>query len=518
MQIKNFKFTPENIIYILLAVSFFIGLRHALPMLTVVGDEMYFVGGVLRAMENHTILPAMGDVPYGILTYFANYFLIGIFLIILCPVYGFSLASLKLSLVMQPEIVYLIPRILSAFVSIGLLFIFNKILKKEFPDSRIRIFLLLLLFTNMLTTLILHTGKVWVASVFLALLSFYYLYRSLDAPKNKYIFLSIFFVFLAVANLPFFGFAFINLPILFFYHKKLRKRIIYYTFISLVIFTIILALNFSSTKTLIINQLTNYNPILGETIISDNLSVPASFWLNFKKILAFFPLLLITLLIIIKNKIKNKPLFIMAGLYFLAYYISLSILGTWSTSLDSYIRYSFPLAFFLILIISSFNIKFKKIFYFIALISLIYFIPTLYFLSAPTTFNQARNWIIKNLNQENIIIVNNINHLELPKNKASYELLTDYYCASKCQNVIEHDLNQEYKYIATDKYVRDDIKMPAGKEIYYLDYQTGDGQLMSSFTNPTESSFNLDGRMANYFDFAFFRIKNFGPDIYIYKK
>jgi len=140
MQIKNFKFTPENIIYILLAVSFFIGLRHALPMLTVVGDEMYFVGGVLRAMENHTILPAMGDVPYGILTYFANYFLIGIFLIILCPVYGFSLASLKLSLVMQPEIVYLIPRILSAFVSIGLLFIFNKILKKEFPDSRIRIF------------------------------------------------------------------------------------------------------------------------------------------------------------------------------------------------------------------------------------------------------------------------------------------------------------------------------------------------------------------------------------------
>ena len=518
-QIKNFKFTPENIIYFLLAVSFFIGLWHALPMLKVVGDEMYFVGGVLRAMENHTILPAAGDVPYGILTYFANYLLIGIFLIILFPVYGFSLASLKFSLVMQPEIIYLIPRILSAFVAIGLLILFNKILKKEFQDSRTRIFLLILLFTNMLTTLILRTGKVWVLSVFLVLFSFYCLYQALNsAHKNKYIFLSILFSFLTVANLPFFAFAFINLPILFIYHKKSRKKIIKYIFIPLIIFAIILSLNFSSTKTLIINQLTNYNPILDETIISDNLSVLASFWLNFKKIIVFFPLLLLTLLLVIKDKIRNKPLFIIAGLYFLAYYISLFILGTWSTHLYSYIRYSFPLLFFLILIIASFNIKFKKIFYFIIFISFIYFIPTLYFLSAPTTFNQARNWIIKNLNQENIVIVNNINHLELPKNKASYELLTDYYCASKCQNVIEHNLNQEYKYITVDKYVRDDIKMPQDKEIYYLDYQTGDGQLISSFTNPTASSFNLDGHMANYFDLDFFRIKNFGPDIYIYEQ
>jgi len=66
--------------------------------------------------------------------------------------------------------------------------------------------------------------------------------------------------------------------------------------------------------------------------------------------------------------------------------------------------------------------------------------------------------------------------------------------------------------------VRDDIKMPQDKEIYYLDCQTGDGQLISSFTNPTASSFNLDGHMANYFDLDFFRIKNFGPDSYIFER
>ena len=56
------KLNLEKIIIGLLIISFFIGLWYALPMLKLVGDEMYFVGGVLRSMESQTILPAAGEV------------------------------------------------------------------------------------------------------------------------------------------------------------------------------------------------------------------------------------------------------------------------------------------------------------------------------------------------------------------------------------------------------------------------------------------------------------------------
>jgi dolichol-phosphate mannosyltransferase len=516
-QVKNFELTSEKSIYIIIGISFFIGLWHALPLVKVVADEMYFVGGVLRAMESHSILPHINDVPYGILTYFLNYILIGIFLVILLPFYSLSIGSLKIFLVSSPHIIYFIPRLVSALIAIALLSLFVKILSKEFKDYRVRVFLIFLLFSNMLTTLILHTGKVWVLSIVLVLLSFYYLYRSIGEPKNKYIFLSILFSFLAVVNLPFFAFAFINLPILFIHHRGSRKKIIKYTLISLVVFILILSLNFGSTMTLLFKQLTDYNPILEPINDSDNLSVIASLWLNIKKVLVFFPLFLLTLLLVASSRIRNKSLFVISIIYFLAYFISLSVLGTWSTDLYSYIRYSFPLGFFLILIIASFNIKFKKIFYAPALISLIYFIPTLYFLSMPTTLNQARNYILNNLNEQNTVIKNEIRTLELPKNKKTYQMYSEYYCASKCQNTLEENLNNEYEYVVIDKYTRSDIYLPPeGIDIYNVDF-TNRGEVIAEFINSPDDEFSLDGHMANYFDLNFFRIKNFGPDIYIYK-
>lgn len=529
-SIKDFRLNLLNITFILLGLSFFIGLWHALPMLKVVGDEMYFVGGVLRAMENHSLLPLANDVPYGTLTYFLSYFSIAGYLIILLPFFEFSLANLKSYLIIHPEIVYIIPRILSAFLAIGYLALFNKILKKQFEDIRPRLFLIILLFTNMLTVLILHTGKMWVLSMLLVLISFYYLHQALKSNKankhsklNKSIFLSILFAFLALANLPFFAFALINIPILFiffFKDKPIRRKVIHSTLISLIIFTILISLNFSATRTLIINQLTNYNPILDSSVLNTNLTIPASLWLNLQKILVFFPLFLLTLLIVVKNKIKDKPLFLISLVYLLAYYLSMSILATWPTGLDEYIRYLFPIGFFLILIIASFNLYFKKYYHLITLISLVYFIPTLYFLSVPTTLNQARHWVVDNLNQPDSVIVNQIAHLDLPKNKESYQLLADYYCASKCQNIIDQNLNQSYQYLIFDKYVKPDIPIPQTDSLYYIQYESGTNpnlELVASFTNATHKGFTLDGRMANYFDWDFFHLKNFGPDIYIYQ-
>ena len=171
---------------------------------------------------------------------------------------------------------------------------------------------------------------------------------------------------------------------------------------------------------------------------------------------------------------------------------------------------------------ASFNLKFRWFFYPITAISLIYYGFTLYFLSVPTTLNQARDWVTANLNQPGVVIHNQIRDLELPKNKSSYLLTQDYYCSSKCQAIIEYDLNQDFKPVIIDKYTRPDAVVADGAIQYEItDEPSADisRQLVADFGNHLSSGdFNLDGRMANYFDFDFFRIKNFGQDVYVWQK
>lgn len=60
--VKNYFVGRERAIVTLLCISFFVGIWHALPLLNVVTDEWYFVGGVVRAMEHHTFIPLPNDV------------------------------------------------------------------------------------------------------------------------------------------------------------------------------------------------------------------------------------------------------------------------------------------------------------------------------------------------------------------------------------------------------------------------------------------------------------------------
>ena len=532
-ELKKIRFNLENFVYGLLILSFFIGLRHAFPMLKVISDEMYFVGGVLRAMENFTIFPGAGDVPYGLLTYYLNYILIAKFLILSLPFFQFNLESLKSNLIQSPEIIYLIPRVLSAILAIFYLIIFAKIFKKEFSDWKIRIYLVLILFTNMLTVLVLRTGKMWVLSMLLTLLSFYYLYRALnyrDQPESsvlsRSITLSIIFSFLAVTNFIFNAIFLINIPILlifFWSNQGLRKKIIFSTIFGVLIFVLITLTNLAGIKELLVNQFTYYRPLGENEISAQNLSVFASFIMYLKRLVLFFPVILLTLLLAISQKIKNQKLLMIASAYFLVYFLMISFIGTWSAQIYSYIHYSFPFAFFLVLIISSLDLKFSKIFYFLGLISLVYFIFSLYYLSLPTTYNEAANWILKNLNQKETIIINEIRNLDLPKNKSSYLLTAENYCASICQNVIANDLNKEFLPLVIDKYSKADWPKEVDqktKENFVITDKlltASDFELEASLTNPIEIGFSADGKMANYFDFDFFKIKNFGPNIYIYR-
>ena len=184
-----------------------------------------------------------------------------------------------------------------------------------------------------------------------------------------------------------------------------------------------------------------------------------------------------------------------------------------------------PLGFFLTLLIASFNFNFRKYFYLISAVSLVYFSFLLYYLSGPTTFNQAYDFARKNINQENVVIVNQVWELQLPKNKPSYLLEKENFCATKCRNTITYDLNRYFQPLVIDRHTQEDVAISPDATVYYFEnnQQVNLGlELVASFennlTSKTKEFFSVDSRLANYFDFDFFRIKNFGSNIYVYRK
>jgi len=528
------KSNIEKVTLFLLGLSFFIGIWHALPMLNVINDEMYFVGGVLRAMESHSILPVVNDVPYGTITYFLNYILFAVFLMLALPFFRFDLLKLKTFLVQSPEWAYLIPRFLSACLALIMLFLFYRFLKKEFEDKKVRLFLLILLFTNIITALILHTGKMWVLSTLLVILSFFYLYRALQGKDGdqrrltRNILLSILFSFLALANFPLNLYSLINLPILFFFFRKDRKvcfAIIKYFIIGLVVFIIVTLTNFSGIKNQIISVFTDFHPMV--TADQWSLSVLAkSFSLYFIKLIRLFPLLIITLLLALKSKVRNRNLLVLSIIYFIVNFVTISVAANGAyLGLTSKLRYLFQLGFFLVLAIASFDLKFSKKLYIIGGISLVYYIFTIYCLSVPTTYNQAYEWIKNNYGNQEIVIVNKTLgvQLQLPKNKKSYLLIDEKYCATKCLNTLEYDLNSDFKPVVIDEKSRETIDVFAlDKDLYFIESAATSSkkvQLVKFFGNKINDSlyYSVDSNMGNYFDLNYFKIKNLGSNIYIYK-
>lgn len=524
------KINFEKIFFILLGITFFIGIWHAFPMLNIVNDEMYFVGGVLRAVEHHTIVPLVDDVPYGTLTYLLNYPMTIVTLVVMFPFFHFSISALKLFLIQSPDLMYLSLRFLSVLLSLVILFIVNKILKKEIEDKKTRLFLIVLLFTNIITTVILHTGKVWVLSILLVLCSFYYLYKAVadkaEVYKDKlkkHIFLSILFSFLAVSNFPLFIFSLVNIPLFLFFFRKdkeLLKSIVKYVVVGFIVFALIILFNFEGIR----NQLGTVNTDFhsaGGNIIKIISILINSVTVYSKKLMMLFPLTILTLLFVVKNKIRNLSLFIISLAYFFAYSSVALVVAFWPAGdLSLLLRYMFPLGFFLIFIIASFNIKFKKAFYVIAGVSLIYYIFTLYYLSIPTTYNQTYNWVNNSLGDKKVLIINSVQELDLKKNKESSLLIRKISCATKCQNIINFDLNKNFQFVVLDKESEYFDFSKLRNDIYYVRDSVATSTslvLIESYVNSSKTRHTIDYNMGNYLDLSYFRIKNLGSDIYIYK-
>src|SRR3989344_1914624 len=238
----------------LFGASFFIGIWYALPMVNTITDVWPFGGGVLRAMEAHTLLPGYG-VDYGTLSFYQNYLAMAVALGLGFVLSGFDFEALKTVLILNPSYSLLVPRLVSALTAAVLLLFVHRFLKAHVHSAWWRLTLLMLAFGNVLTALLTRSGKMWMLSIGLGVVSFVYLYRALTeetktGSPGRLSAISVFTAFLATANFPFAAVFLINIPVIFLFFPRTAhglRRLLYAVAAGGAAFLVIFALNAHNT-------------------------------------------------------------------------------------------------------------------------------------------------------------------------------------------------------------------------------------------------------------------------------
>jgi dolichol-phosphate mannosyltransferase len=535
LSILRIKFSIwEIVILVLLAASFFIGLNHGFPLTNVVGDEAPNVGGVLRALERKTLLPASGDVPYATVTYLLSYVFIVIYLLAAFPFFHFDLGALKLHLLENPHELYFVTRLSSALIGVAAIFFLYRLTRRAGVwSSRQRVSIVLLVMSNILIAAIFHTTKVWVLSTFFALLSIYYLYDALktkdlssDLKARRAVFLSILFACLGLANFPlnFYAVA-ATLVVLFLAFRKEK------IFFSLVLKSLIFGLAVIAIVTLM-----NWQNIFDQVAAifpSDRASsagieigaIAQAFLVNFKRIFLLFPFLLLPLLA--ARGIRDRALLRIALLYLGIYLAALSATATWVSGTAIFLRYLVPVGFFLGLVLASLRFRFSWILPACAGVSAIYYIFTLVYLTLPTTYNQVYRFTLDRFNSDSVIIVNEASWLQLPLNARSAELLQERFCASRCQQTISNDLQADFRSLVFDErrskpelYASLSSSDSNANFFLYTSEKHPDlaGNLVATFGNSAPGQqFSVNHRLGTYFDWRYLKLEGLGENIYIYE-
>lgn len=516
----------------LLSILFLLGIWHAFPLTSVVYDENYFAGGVLRSLQAHSIFPQGIDVPYGTLTFYLSYLTMLPVLLVTLFFTHFSITLLTQYLLFHPWIGYLPVRLISLLAFIALLIITERFWRKYLERESDRLALLILTFTALLPIALVHTGKVWIVSVFLLLTSFMTLIKSGENNDvGKFAFISVFSAVLAFANFPIMGIALINMPILLWQNRSDKnnlKKLVKYICISLGVFILLILTNSSGIHSQVSSIINSYTLSPESRVL--NLSFISSLLLNLYKTLRFFPIILLTLIsaLFSKCKLRDKRLFTLSVIYLCAYIIAISIVARWSTGLHSFVRYLLPVPFLLAHIIASLNLsnfnlkpKLDRIFKGLAFIS---FVGAIYLTSLaikPTTYNQAFNYIKNNFSTERTLIINEASpELALPMNRYSYGLIKQEFCGSLCQATLDNKITNNFTPIViTEQSKATDLLMMYS--FYYLiskSNQEQKGELIASFETGVQGNQGLIlDNVADYFDPNFWHIKRFGANIYIYK-
>lgn len=521
----------EKIVLVFLSLSFFIGIWHGFPFTNLVADEMFFSGSVLRSMDAQTLLPLPLDVPYGTLTFYLSYIFVGLSLILLLPFANFDISTLQSLVISYPAVVYFAARLLSFAIAITSLYLFNKILKRYVSDYRNRLLIVFILFGNILVNLLLHTSKVWILSTFLFVSSFYFLFQFLEevdvTKQKKYIWLSVLLAFLAFSNFPFMGISLIVLPIILYRNwqvAEVRKTLILSSLVGFVVFVLVTLSNLSGVKAQVYSIIYDYSFSQGAKIY--NLTFFESLVSHMRKIFIMFPVLIFfAIYAYFKGRIKNINLFWLSFIYLATYTFLIIFVDRWSVVPQSALRYLFPLPFFLAFFIASFEYSFRKILLVPAFIVLLYLVHSLYYISIPTTSHNLVDFIEKSFySNENTVLINNVG-VDAPVllNKKSAALFKDRECGSLCKVTISSDLQSSFKPLVLDFHT-DSSRIPdlSNKDTYLISRAattSSDFKLFASFTNnvPDTGYYSLDSS-GNYFDFSYLKLRNFGPNLYIYRK
>lgn len=436
--------TPEDWCVAMFGASFFIGVWYALPMVNTITDVWPFGGGVLRAMEAHTLLPGYG-VDYGTLSFYQNYLAMAVALGFGFALSGFDFEAVKTVLILNPSYSLLVPRTVSALTSVALLVIVYRFLKAHTQGTEWRLALLMLTFGSVLTTLLVRSGKMWMLSLLLVVVSFIYLYRAVTEEREKgqlgrLSFTSVITAFLAASNFLFAGLFLVNIPVLLFVFWRtpaLWKRLAAMVAFGAAVFLGFFALNAGN----VVEQASGFvmqffDPDSADASVRASLTVFESFMVNARQAVEAFPLLLLALIPALRTGLRDKTLAYLSLLYMAVYIIAVSFIFRADHGLALNVRHIFPLAFFLVFLIAAFGPPRRLVAFACLAVGLPIYLYTVVLLSVPATYNSAYDYVVAEYGTKDIRIDEHIFEMTLPMNKASYGLYVPASCGSACKHTL----------------------------------------------------------------------------------
>lgn len=517
--------TPEDWAVAVFGASFFIGVWYALPMVNTITDVWAFGGGVLRAIEAGTLLPGYG-VAYGTLSFYQNYVAMLIALAAGYIAVGFDAPMLKTLLILNPSWSLLVPRVVSALTSVVLLVIVYRFLKVHVQGVWWRLALLMLTFGSVLITLLVRSGKMWMLSLLLVVVSFIYLYRAVTEERQKghvgwFSFTSILTAFLATANFIFAGLFLVNIPILLFFFWRtpgVWKRLAGMIAVGAGVFLAFFSLNAGNIVAQASGFVMQFFTSGGmEASVRASLTVSESFMVNMRQAVESFPLLLLALVAALRAGIRDKMLFLLATLYSVLYVITVSVVFRADDGLALNVRHVAPLGFFLLFLLAACKPPARLVSWVLFLVGSSVYLYTLLLLSSPTTYNAAYDFIQKEYSNQSIRIDETIFELTLPMNKASYALFATSSCGSTCSHMKALEGDTAFKPIVvtsdTDPAALSRMK---DADLIVVERAQPECTLVAHFGSGQMHIFDIDINLGRMLMPEYYALHQLGKNVYIY--
>lgn len=521
------RMTIEEVFVALFGASFFIGVWYALPMVNTITDVWAFGGGVLRAMEEFSFLPGYG-VAYGTLSFYQNFIAMAVALVAALPFFDFDVTALKTALILNPSYTLLVPRIVSALTAMVFLGIVYRFLKREVESIPWRFTLLVLAFGSVLATILVRSGKMWILSITLGIVSFVYMYRAITeeihtGKPGTYSIVSIFSAFLAAANFAFAGLFLVNVPILLYAFPKTRAT---FTRLALIVtggailFLVIFALN----ATNVLEQISAFvlqflGSSEGAMPSIATLSVFEAFMINARQAIEAFPLLLVALAIAVFGGVRNKTLAVLAVLYIVIYMVAVSVVFRVDDGIALNVRHIFPIGFFLLLLLAALRPPGRVVSHALIAVGLLVYIYTVALLSMPTTYNVALGFIIDRYGAADIRIDESVFELALPMNKKSYMLLSTSSCGSACTyaRTRSDDITFRPIVVTHDADPRQVAALPP-PDIFIASSAVDGCKPLARYGNdiPDDAIFDIDINLGRMLMPEFYKLRMLGKNLYIY--